>query len=201
MEHSALHAMDEQAFVQLSKSGDLQAFNCLVEAYQSRVYNLALRLLGNAEGAADVTQDTFVSAFQGIGKFRGGNFKAWLLRIATNACHDQLRVRKRRPSTSLDAMVDNPDNPVDFPDRGETPENHALRQELVQTIQSGLSALPFDQRAVIVLSDVQGYTYEEIAAITHSSLGTVKSRLSRGRARLRDFLQEHRELLPHQYRL
>lgn len=192
--------MDEQDLIKRSKTGDVQALNRLVELYQSTVYNLALRLLGNAEGAADVTQETFMSAFRGIGKFRGGVFKAWLLRIATNACHDQLRALKRRPSSSLDALMDDPDNPVDFPDRAESPEEHALRQELAQTIQSGLSGLPFDQRIVVVLSDVQGYSYEEIASITNSSLGTVKSRLSRGRARLRDFLLERRELLPHPYR-
>ncbi|MBI2863726.1 MAG: sigma-70 family RNA polymerase sigma factor [Chloroflexi bacterium] len=193
--------MDEQALVRGSKSGDVQAFNCLVEVYQSRVYNLSLRLLGNPEGAADATQETFVSAFQGIGKFRDGNFKAWLLRIATNACHDQLRAYKRRPTTSLDSLMDDPENPVDFPDHEESPEDHALRQELAQAIQSGLSVLPFDQRVAVVLSDVQGHSYEEIATITNSSLGTVKSRLSRGRARMRDFLLERRELLPHPYRL
>lgn len=97
--------MEEQDLISRSQAGDVEAFNRLVEQYQRLVYNLALRMLGNGEAAEDATQNTFLSAYKGIGKFRGGNLKAWLLRIAANSCHDQLRVARRSRVTSLDALL------------------------------------------------------------------------------------------------
>ena len=196
---------DDEALVQASQRGDLAAFNILVGRYQTTVYNVAYRLLGERTAAEDATQDAFLLAFRGLHTFRGGSFKTWLLRITTNACYDQLRIRKRRPSTSLDAMNENPDEPgFDPPDSGETPEEHTLRTELASGLREGLSALPDDQRLVVILSDVQGLSYEEIAAVTGTNMGTVKSRLSRARSRLRDILtKQHglRELLPSKFRL
>ena len=188
--------MDEQQQIEAAQRGSLGAFNDLVGTYEARVYNLCYRMLGQAEAAADDTQDTFLSAYQAIGRFRGGSFKAWLLRIATNACYDQLRRRQRRPSQSLDALMDDPDHPLDFPspDRQGDPEDRALTNELSREIQRALAGLPDDQRLALVLADIQGLSYDEIAAVTHTALGTVKSRISRARFKMRDALLGRGEL-------
>jgi len=173
-----------------------------VLSYQSMAYNVAYRILGDRDAAADATQDAFLSAFKAIGKFRGGSFKSWLLRIVTNACYDQLRLKQRRPTASLDALlVANPAPIQSLSEPGESPEEYAMRQELSRVIQAGIGILPPEQRVTLVLSDVQGLSYQEIAEITGASLGTVKSRLSRARGKLRDFLLERGELLPSRYRL
>ncbi len=192
---------DEADLIGRSQAGEVQAFNLLVERYQSRLYGLSYRMLGDADAAADVTQDAFLSAYRNIGRYRGGSFVAWLLRIATNACYDQLRARKRRPQTSLDAFDHDGDDVVpQFTDPGEPPDERTLRDELAREIERQLHELPDDQRLAIILSDIQGYGYDEIAAVTGWPLGTVKSRLSRGRTHLRDALRSG-ELLPAQYRL
>jgi RNA polymerase sigma-70 factor (ECF subfamily) len=192
--------MDEPALVDAARGGDREAFNRLVVHYQSLAYNVAFRILSDPDAAADATQDAFISAYRAMPRFRGGSFRSWLLRIVTNACYDQLRAKKRRPTTSLDADPD-----MDWEewtvDDGERPEEFAERQALSQVIQRGLDALPDDQRTVIVLSDIQGLRYGEIAEALGISLGTVKSRLNRGRRKLQDLLQENRELLPARYRL
>ncbi len=183
----------EEELISRSKEGDLDCFNRLVEFYEREVYNLALRMLGNTQAAEDATQDTFLSAYRGIKGFRGGSFKAWLLRIAANSCRDQLRRSRRRPFTSLDALEE------DMPQLahpGESPEDYALRMGLASEIEKGLASLPEDQRLAVILCDIQGLSYEEVSQVMGGSLGTVKSRLSRGRARLRDYLLEHGELFP-----
>jgi len=193
--------MDELALIASAQKGDLRAFNQLVLLYQSMAYNVAYRILSDPDAAADATQDAFFSAYKAMKKFRGGSFKAWLLRIVTNACYDQLRVKKRRPTSSLDDMPVESEHSQFLRDESESPDEFLERQELGHFLQHGISALPIEQRAVLVLSDVQGLSYQEVAEIMDLSLGTVKSRLSRGRARLRDFLLERGELLPARYRL
>lgn len=194
-------ADEERRLVAAAQRGDLESFNQLVRLYEGRVYNLCLRMLGDPESAADASQDSFISAYRNLRSFRGGSFRSWLLRIATNACYDVLRVRKRRPATSLDAALSSEDEnmTLDPPDPGESPDEVALRHELSESIQASLNLLPEDQRLVVILSDIQGMAYDEIASITNSNLGTVKSRLSRGRARLREILRSG-ELLPSRYR-
>jgi RNA polymerase sigma-70 factor (ECF subfamily) len=193
--------VDEKALVAAAKRGDTRSFNELVSHYQDMVYNVAYRILGDSQAAADASQDTFLSAYQAVGKFKGGSFKAWLLRIATNACYDQLRLQKRRPTSSLEAVYTDSDPSSHFVNGRESPEESALRHELGQTIQGGIATLPPEQRVTLVLSDVQGLSYVEIATATGASVGTVKSRLSRARAKLRDYLLDHTELLPAHYRL
>jgi len=193
--------MDEIQAIQAAQKGDLAAFNRLVMAYQAMAYNVAYRIMGDADAAADACQEAFLSAFKNIRSFRGGSFKSWILRIVTNACYDQLRYQGRRPSDSLEAVADGSEYSPRLIDGHERPEEHMLRQELNDLIQKGINTLPPDQRAVLVLSDVQGFAYQEIAGITGVSLGTVKSRLSRARTKLRDYLVEYEELLPAQYRL
>lgn len=195
--------MDENALIQSARQGDLNAFNTLVLTYQHQVYNLAYRIVGEEAAASDATQEAFISAYKNLKSFRGGSFKSWLLRIVTNATYDELRRRKRRPATSLNDLMDGDDGEVEFdiPSGEEGPESLAQRRELAALIQQGITTLPDDQRVALVLSDVQGLSYEEIAEVTNSNLGTVKSRLSRARAKLREYLQAHGELLPEVYRL
>lgn len=193
--------MDEQRLIAQAQRGDLHAFNQLVLVYQSMLYNVAYRILGDGDAAADATQDAFVSAYKAIARFRGGSFKAWLLRIVTNACYDQLRVKQRRPADSLDDMLVEPEHDATLRDDSESPEDFVLRQELGAAIQRGLGTLPPDQRITLVLSDIEGLSYDEIAEVTRVSLGTVKSRLSRARSKLRDYLLHNGELLPAAYRL
>lgn len=194
--------MDEKALIDAACKGNVGSFNQLVLCHQSMVHNVAYRILGDCDAAADATQDAFLSAFKAIAKFRGGSFKAWLLRIVTNTCYDQLRRKQRRPTASLDALLVLDPAPIrPLTDPGESPEEFAMRQELSRVIQVGIGALPPEQRVALVLSDVQGLSYQDIAEATGVSLGTVKSRLSRARGKLRDFLLEQRELLPSRYRL
>ncbi|NIV30323.1 MAG: sigma-70 family RNA polymerase sigma factor [Anaerolineae bacterium] len=193
--------MDEQALIDSARKGDARAFNQLVLLYQRMAYNVAYRILNDQDAAADATQDAFLKAFKAMRRFRGGSFKAWLLRIVTNACYDQLRRKQRRPASSLDDLPVEADHSYHLHDPAEQPDEFVERQELGHTIQAGIATLPLEQRTVLVLSDVQGLSYKEIAEVTGLSLGTVKSRLSRARARVRDYLMEQRELLPTQYRL
>jgi RNA polymerase sigma-70 factor (ECF subfamily) len=193
-------ADEELRLVEAATRGDVESFNALVRLYEGRVYNLCYRMLGDAESAADAAQDTFLSAYRNLRSFRGGSLRSWLLRIATNTCYDTLRARKRRPAVSLDAAdEDDQSSPLQLPDSSETPDEFALRRELAGAIQRGLDTLPEDQRAVLILSDIEGLSYEEIAQVTGANLGTVKSRLSRGRSRLREVLRAG-ELLPARYR-
>lgn len=192
--------MDEAATIASAQKGDVRAFNSLVFEYQSIAYNIAYRILGDSDGAADACQDAFTSAWKNIRRLRGTSFKAWLLRIVTNACYDQLRRKKRRPTESLDDVLDDPDHNPAVTDPTPQPEQQAMRRELEDTIMAGIQSLPADQRITVVLTDVQGFSYQEVADLTGSSLGTVKSRLSRGRAKLRDYLVNTGELLPARYR-
>ena len=193
--------MDEQSLIKEAKEGDVSAYNSLVLHHQNAVFNVGYRILGDPASAADASQDAFISAYKALGRFRGGNFKSWLLRIVTNACYDELRRRKRRKQSSLDEITeDNESSALLISDSAPLPEKHQADSELVSAIENCLETLPDDQRVAAVLSDVEGYDYSEIASITSVSLGTVKSRLSRARAKLRDCLQGYAELLPDQYR-
>ena len=195
-------SMDEQALAAAAQQGDLGAFNQLVIHYQKLAYHVACRILSDADAAADATQDAFLRAFRAIGQYRGGSFKAWILRIVTNTCYDQLRAKQRRPTVSLEALMVSDLVPTpSFVDQAESPEAYAERQELSQAIQAGINTLPPDQRIALTLCDVAGMSYQEIAKATRVSLGTVKSRISRARAKLRNYLLAQQELLPAQYRL
>jgi RNA polymerase sigma-70 factor (ECF subfamily) len=191
--------MDEIALINDARQGDVDAFNRLVLAYQDRVYSQAYRVLNDPQGADDATQEAFISAYKNLRSFRGGSFRAWLLRIVTNACYDELRRRKRKPTTSLEPLDDS-GNEIESPhwiaDPGELPEENVVRAELGKAIQNCLEKLPVDFRVVMVLVDVQGMDYLEAADVIGKPLGTVKSRLARARSRMRDCLQGFWELLP-----
>lgn len=196
--------MDENSLIRSAIKGDLDAFNRLVLAYQDVVYNQAYRVLGDAQMADDATQDAFIAAYNNLRKFRGGSFKAWLLRIVTNACYDELRRQKRRPTTSLEPLDDSGDeieSPHWLMDASAVPESQVERDELGRAIQHCLDELPVDFRVVIALVDIQGMDYAEAATVIGTPLGTVKSRLARARLRMRDCLQGFWELLPASMRL
>ena len=182
-----------------AKAGRLQAFNTLVEEYQSPIYNLAYRMLTDTAAAEDIAQDTFVTAYRKLHQFKGGNFRAWLMRIAANFCRDYMRSAQVRRNVSLEALVEQPSFVV--VSNGTSPEDFTLRRELAEVLQATLTTLPEDQRLAVVLVDVQEFSYEESAKIMGIPVGTVKSRLSRGRLALRDRLLSQRELLPAEFRL
>jgi RNA polymerase sigma-70 factor (ECF subfamily) len=190
---------DELALVEAARRGDVDAFNQLVLRHQTIAYNLAYRLVGEAHAAADATQEAFIAAYNGLAGYRGGGFRAWVLRIVTNTAYDELRRRKRRPAVSLETVSPDADDLIGDDDDG--PEAAAIRDALNRAIQNCLDALPRAYRLVAVLADVQGHDYREVASIANLSLGTVKSRLSRARERLRDCLRAAGELLPDIYRL
>ena len=193
--------MDEAYLIKQAQEGDVPAYNTLVLHHQNAVYNVAYRIMGEPDAAADATQEAFISAYKALNRFRGGSFKAWLMRIVTNACYDEFRRRKRRPQSSLDEIVETYESsPVLISKDEPGPEKQRQQAELMEAIQRCLAELPEDQRTAAVLCDVEGYDYQEIASIMSISLGTVKSRLSRARAKLRDCLQGSAELLPAGYR-
>lgn len=196
--------MNEAALILDAQKGDLEAFNRLVLAYQDMLYNTALRIIGDEALAADATQDAFISAYRNIAAYRGGSFKGWLMRTITNACYDELRRRKRRPTIPLEPTNDE-DEEMESPrwltDPSMSPEQRFDADELEHAIQHCLNALPTDFRTAVVLADVQGMDYAEVASAASVPLGTIKSRLARARVRLRECLQGFRELLPASFRL
>lgn len=193
--------MDEDQLIQHAQNGDIPSYNRLVLHYQDSVYNVALRIMSDPAAAEDATQEAFISAYKALRHFRGGSFKAWLMRIVTNQCYDELRRYKRRPQSSLDELTEESNGFAFMRSDEPGPEAWQQRHELVQEIERCLETLPDEQRIVTVLCDVEGYNYQEIATIMSTSPGTVKSRLSRARSRLRDCLQRVAELLPAGYRL
>jgi RNA polymerase sigma-70 factor (ECF subfamily) len=183
---------DEAAVIARAAAGDRMAFTQLMEHYQSACYGLAWRLLSDADQAADATQDAFIHAYRAIGSYRGGVFRSWLLRITANASYDILRRQQRRPSSPL---PDPEEGAPELPDAGAVnPVAEATKSELYRHLEVALKRLPADQRIAVVLCDVYGMDYNEVAAMTQSALGTVKSRIHRGRLRLRELMAEHREL-------
>jgi len=182
---------DEAAVIARAQAGDRTAFAQLMEHYQSACYGLAWRLLGDGDHAADATQDAFLHAYDAIRSYRGGVFRSWLLRITANASYDILRRAQRRPTTALPE----PDEGTELPDASApNPVAEAGRNELYRHLDAALRRLPGEQRIAVVLCDVYGMDYGEVAAATESALGTVKSRIHRGRLRLRELMAAHREL-------
>jgi RNA polymerase sigma-70 factor (ECF subfamily) len=184
-EATTAEADAEAALVRRALDGDLDAFNGLVDLHQRSVFNLCLRMLGSTHAAEDAAQDAFLSAYKGMHTFRGTAFRPWLMRIAANACTDELRRRGRRPALSLDAPVPGTEDHIDVPDRGVGPEVETLRLEQAGQVQEALMTLPAEQRLAVVMCDIQGFAYEEIAVAMKCSVGTVKSRIARGRDKLR----------------
>ena len=196
--------MDEVLLIQEAQQGDLDSFNRLVLAYQDQVYHQAYRVIGEPEAAADAAQEAFISAYNHLNSYRGGSFRAWLLRIVTNSCYDELRRRQRRPTSPLEPLDDageEIESPGWMVDPSDGPEDQIERAEIRQAIQHCLEGLAVEFRTVVVLVDVQGMDYVEAAQALGKPLGTVKSRLARARVRLQDCLKGFGELLTTAVRL
>lgn len=187
----------DTALVERAQQGNLDAFNQLAHRYEGQIYNVSLRTLADPQLAQDVTQDTLLRAYRGLARFRGGSLRAWLLRIASNACMDLFRSRRASPDVSLELLTE---GGVQWASESRTPEEEALRGELGREIQRGLMKLPQDQRMALVLVDVEGLSYEEAAETLAISPGTLRSRLSRARSKMRDHMLQKRELLPSFFR-
>ncbi len=176
--------MDETVLIQKSQQGDMDAFEQLLLQYEKKVYTIAYKYMGNHEDASDLAQEALIKAYQSMGSFRGeSSFGTWLGRITANKCLDELRRRKRIQVTSLDDEVELEEGSVqkELAAPGDTPEEHTMRQETVQYVQSMLNRMREEYRIVLVLRELEGYSYEEIAQQLSCSLGTVKSRISRAR--------------------
>ena len=185
-----------------ARTGDLSSFNLLVRRYQRSVYWLCVRELGRGS-AEDAAQDAFVRAWQRIEQYRGGNFAGWMHAIARNRCRDEQRRRQRRPTDSLDQLTEGDDERLGYqpPDPSRSPETQALDSETGRALLRAMAQLPADQRDALQLRELQDLSYEQIAGVMETSVGTVKSRISRARAAMRQLLIESGELSPARERL
>jgi RNA polymerase sigma-70 factor, ECF subfamily len=182
---------DAGILIDRAREGNIQAFNLLVDRHRGAVYSVGLRYMRSPDLADDVAQDTFLRAYNALDTFRndgGKGFRSWLLRIAANRSLDLLRARSRRPADSLEAALENEDSAWEPEDVRETPAAFTERDAMGEKLEDALGKLSEDQRLVVILYDIHGHSYEEIAEISGVAVGTVKSRLHRGRARLRDVL-------------
>ncbi|HEU4571572.1 MAG TPA: sigma-70 family RNA polymerase sigma factor [Candidatus Limnocylindrales bacterium] len=174
--------------VERARDGDLDAFNDLVAHHQDHLWALVVRLVPDPDQASDAVQEAFLSAWRNLGRFRGGSVRSWLGRIAINAAMDAQRWRKRRPATPYPDLDNDDWQPP--AGRDADPEATAVGLERSRALADALARITDDQRTAIVLFDVEGYDYHEIAALTGVSLGTVKSRIHRGRLALRGLLED-----------
>ncbi len=183
----------DKVLIDRARGGRLDAYNQLVLRHQALAYGVAHRMLGNADAAADATQDSFLKAYKRLDQYRGGgtSFRAWLMRIVVNTCYDMLRSQRRHSArvVSIDLDCGDDEWSSNLQDPGERPEDYVLRREVAERLEAAIDSLPVDQRTVLILSDVEGLPHNEIADIIRTPVGTVKSRLSRARARVRHIIQ------------
>ncbi len=194
MEHGgeSLTREQEAQIVRRVLAGDVNAFETLVTEYEKGVYAIAQRMTGNPEDAADMTQETFIKAYNSLQSFRGDSkFSVWLYRIASNVCLDFLRSRSRKPAVSLSVEDDEgEETELDIADESQSPELLLERGLTRDAVRRGLQALPPDYKQILLLREIQGLSYEEIADVLQIEVGTVKSRIFRARKRLCTFLIE-----------
>lgn len=194
----------DEDLVTRSKNGDIDAFEELVTRYERKIYTVAYRLMGNCDDASDLTQEAFLRAFQAIKSFRGeASFLTWMCRITTNVCRDELRKRYRVQIESLDETITLNDGEIakQVASNDPGPADLYERKELQDKIQGMINTLSPEFRLALILRDIQGLTYEEIAQQLDCSLGTVKSRINRARKYLKEMLLLEREQIPGKERL
>lgn len=187
----------EKLLVKKSQSGDIESFELLISSYDKRAYNIAYRVMGNEEDAKDMAQEALLRVFRSIKDFKGQSaFSTWLYRIVTNVCLDELRKRKNDKYISMDSTIqtENGELHMELCSDKETPESAYERVEQRELIKSAINELSEDYKSVIVLRDIQGFSYDEISNMLDCSLGTVKSRINRARNMLRDKLKSSMEL-------
>ena len=191
-----MNDLQEQMWIDNARQGDQAAFEQLVRLYEKRVFALTLRMCRNPEDAAEAAQEAFLSAWQGLAFFRGeSSFSTWLYRLASNACVDLLR-REGRHQAAAGPSLNDEEAPLDVADGTPGPQEAAERSELRQQIEDGLSALSPEHRQVLILREMHQLSYDEIADTLDLDVGTVKSRISRGRKQLRKFLLESGNFSP-----
>ena len=193
---------NEQLLLEKAKAGDVAAFEELIEAYQKKVFNLALRMIGNADDAADLAQEAFIRIFKAISGFKEqSSFSTWVYRITTNVCLDEIRKRKNRRVISLDEELHMDDGDIkrQVESDGPRPDEAAEREELRRIVNEAINSLPVEQRTAITLRDLNGMSYDQIAQILDCPAGTVKSRINRARQALKNVLSARRELLYEDY--
>lgn len=187
----------EKLLVKKSQSGDVESFELLISSYDKRAYNIAYRIMGNEEDAKDMAQEAMLRVFRALKDFKGqSSFSTWLYRIVTNVCLDELRRRKNDKYVSLDSTIqtDSGELHAELCSDKETPESVYEQVEQREIIKRAIRELNEEYRSVIVLRDVQGFSYEEISKMLDCSLGTVKSRINRARTMLRERLKSSMEL-------
>lgn len=185
----------EALLIDRCQRGDTVAFDRLVEQHGQWVYNLAYRMVGDREEAHDIAQEAFVRAFSAIRKFRrGSSFSTWLYRVTANACLDEIKRRRRRPAPASSFVTDD-SPPADPPDPTPGAADQVEAAERREVVRRAIAALPAHHRLTLVLYELQGCSYEEVATIMNTNVGTVKSRLNRARIALKEALQPHLELL------
>jgi RNA polymerase sigma-70 factor (ECF subfamily) len=193
---------NEQHLLERSKAGDVAAFEELIEAYQKKIFNLAFRIVGNYDDAADLAQEALIRIFRSIANFREqSSFSTWIYRITTNVCLDEIRKRKNAKVLSLDEEIHMEDGEMkrQIMSDDPQPDEVAEREELRSLVDGAIKSLPEDQRLVLTLRDIQGLSYEEISKILDCPSGTVKSRINRARQALKNVLYDKRELLSEDY--
>ena len=195
--------MEETELITRAVDGDLDAFNHLVLQHQEVAYNVAYRIMSDENAAADATQEAVISMYRKLDTYRGGSFKSWFLRIVTNACYDELRRQRRRPTIPIEPETNEGElveSPEWLEDKSAGPEEVLGSSEIENAIQHCLTGLEQKFRVVITLVDVSGEDYESVAQIIGTPIGTVKSRLARARLKMQQCLKGFRELLPDQFR-
>jgi len=184
--------MNEEKLISRAAKGDASAFNELLGIHEKRMYAVCLRMCANHEDAQDCLQESMLRIFRSISSFKGqSSFSTWVYRVTMNTCLDELRKKKNRQTTSLDGLLDSGWSPSDDFD---TPEHHTIAGEAKSAIRSAISELPDDMRSAVVLRDIEGFSYEEISGMLGINVGTIKSRISRGREKLREKIRLRPEL-------
>jgi RNA polymerase sigma-70 factor (ECF subfamily) len=188
-------SIEEARIIKKAQNGSERAFETLILSCQGKAYSIAYRYLNNQEDAMDALQESFIKAYRSLGTFKGNSsFQTWIYRIVVNTCYDMLRKKKSRIQADSLYKNDGEDEYIiQVPDEGKGPEDLAIEQEEKADILKCLDELPLDQKEIIVLRDVEGFSYEEITLILSITMGTVKSRISRARLRLREIYLETQE--------
>lgn len=187
---------DTAELVALAKRGDMDAFEALILQHEKIVYNIAFRMMDGGEDVKDMAQEVFLKVYRNLERFDGKSaFSTWIYRIAVNTCIDEIRKRKGKQTYSLDAELEDEDGNYkkQFADEGGRPEEEMLQKELRGEVLAALETLSPEHKAAVILRDIRGYSYEEIAEMMQMPLGTVKSRISRGRAQLKEEILKIRE--------
>lgn len=190
---------DELHIISRVLDGDTNAFSALVTEHQSLVYNLALRTLGNAHDAEDMAQEAFIRAYSSLDKFRGDSkFSVWLYRLTSNICIDFLRSKNRRPTSSLTAMGENNEaEEIPIIDEKSSPQTILETREMRESLNRGLDTLSYEYREILILREIEGLSYDEIAEKLKIEAGTVKSRIFRARKKLCEFLEQDGNIPEH----